>query len=94
MVRTGTDKSNVAELADLSENFPVPYENSTLWANTEIIWSPHLLNGNAKPSQEDLAVNMASAGYYRLVSAFVQLYIAVSTIEKRSEPEGNGQQLK
>lgn len=62
MYFTGTDRSNVAELADLSENYPVPYSNSTLWGNVEIVSQPF---SGAKLSSEDLAVNMVSAGYFR-----------------------------
>ncbi|XP_067928510.1 protein DD3-3-like [Watersipora subatra] len=67
--RRGTDRSNVAEMADLLENFPVPYENSTLWKNSEVIWMSEALSGGNSLSAEDLAVSMSSAGYFKCVSA-------------------------
>ena len=65
VISTGTDRSNVAELANRDENFPVPFDQTTLWANTEIVWSPYQLANGQNPSAQDLAINMASSGYYR-----------------------------
>ena len=62
MYNTGTDKNNVAELADLLENYPLPFEKTTLWSNSEVIWKPN--GAPATLNDEDLALSMVSAGYY------------------------------
>ena len=45
-----------------NENFPVPYENSTMWENAEIVWIHH---GNTGISKKDLALGFASSGYFQ-----------------------------
>ncbi|XP_048739300.1 protein DD3-3-like isoform X2 [Ostrea edulis] len=60
----GTDRSNIVQIADLNDNFPMPFERTTMWANANIRWIYH---GKTDISPENLAVSMASAGYYRCV---------------------------
>ncbi|EDV25347.1 uncharacterized protein TRIADDRAFT_55329 [Trichoplax adhaerens] len=55
----GTDRNNIAQIRDKMENFPVPFENSTLWKNAELIWSG--VGQPSSSSSEDIAVTMASA---------------------------------
>lgn len=47
---------------DPNENYPVPFEQSTMWNNAEIKWIYH---GKTGVQPKDLAVDLASAGYYR-----------------------------
>ena len=61
MFNSGTDRSNVVEIKDLNENYPLPYESTTMWENAEIKWIYH---GRKGVKSKDLAINMASAGYY------------------------------
>lgn len=49
-------------IADLNDNFPMPFERSTMWNNANIRW---LYDGKTDVSAENLSVTMASAGYYR-----------------------------
>lgn len=49
-------------MADLNDNFPLPFEKSTMWNNANIRWIYH---GKTDVSPENLAVSMASGGYYR-----------------------------
>ncbi len=35
--RTGTDRSNLVQIIDLNENFPLPYEQTTLWKDAELL---------------------------------------------------------
>ncbi|BFZ08632.1 hypothetical protein BsWGS_11671 [Bradybaena similaris] len=64
--KTGTDRNNFVELSDRSSNFPTPYENTQLWKSVKVEWIPF---GNARDiSAQNLAINMASAGYYRCAS--------------------------
>ncbi|KAK3738793.1 hypothetical protein RRG08_035673 [Elysia crispata] len=60
--KEGTDRNNLVEMLDRSGNFPIPYENSTLWDAVDVVWIYH---GNKGLSKMDLAINMASSGYYQ-----------------------------
>lgn len=55
--RGGTDRSNFVETLGESENYPVPYEISTFWAVAESLTKPLM-------TAQDLAVNIASSGFY------------------------------
>ncbi|GFO44388.1 protein dd3-3-like [Plakobranchus ocellatus] len=48
-------------MTDRSGNFPTPFEQSTMWDNVEVVWIYH---GNKSLDNRDLAINMASSGYY------------------------------
>ena len=58
----GTDRNNMVEILGPNENYPVPFEQSTMWNNAEIKWIHH---GKTGVQAKDLAVDLASAGYYR-----------------------------
>ncbi|KAK6176567.1 hypothetical protein SNE40_014828 [Patella caerulea] len=64
--KSGSDRHNIAQMADRNENYPVPFEKSTMWDNAEVKWIYHGLTSISKKS---LAINMASSGYYRCISA-------------------------
>ncbi|CAF0756780.1 unnamed protein product, partial [Didymodactylos carnosus] len=60
----GTDRSNMLQMRSRDENYPYPYEMTTLWSNSKVRWSPYQkTNDNIK--KEDLALYFASSGYYR-----------------------------
>lgn len=60
--KAGTDRNNMVELTDRASNFPTPFEKSKLWAGVEVAWIYHDKKDIAK---KDLAINLASSGYYR-----------------------------
>lgn len=44
----------------------MPYEQTTLWKNSDVIWAPDDSKvKNQFPQGEDVAVDMASSGYYK-----------------------------
>uniref|UniRef100_T1JCE1 Uncharacterized protein n=1 Tax=Strigamia maritima TaxID=126957 RepID=T1JCE1_STRMM len=61
----GTDRSNFVMLSTLGQNFPSAFEKSDFWKGLEIKWNYF---GNLNMSSLDLALNFASAGYYRCAS--------------------------
>jgi len=63
----------MAEMQTRDENYPVPYEQTTIWKNSDIMWIYYRNNNNKMPSKEDLAVNMASSGYYKWVTYIASL---------------------
>lgn len=60
--KEGTDRNNLLEMLDRSGNFPAPFEKSTMWNDVEVVWIYH---GKKGLSKKDLAINMASSGYYQ-----------------------------
>ena len=54
----------MVELTDRASNFPTPFEKSKLWAGVEVAWIYH---DKKDISKKDLAINLASSGYYRQV---------------------------
>jgi hypothetical protein len=54
----------MVETRHLNENFPVPFENSTMFKNAEVVWVYH---GKTELGAEDVAANLASSGYYQYV---------------------------
>lgn len=59
---SGTDRINIAQIDDLNDNLPLPYEQTTMWKNADVFWIHH---GKTNISPKDLALDMSSAGYYR-----------------------------
>ena len=42
--KTGTDRSNLVQISDMNENYPLPYEMTTMWKDANIIG---YMNGQA-----------------------------------------------
>ncbi|KAK2171036.1 hypothetical protein NP493_1112g00003 [Ridgeia piscesae] len=59
--KAGTDRNNLVQISDLNKNFPMPFENTTMWSNVEVVWIYH---GKTELTSRDLALNMASSGYF------------------------------
>ena len=57
----GTDRNNLVQISDLGENYPLPIESTTMWQNAEVFFIHH---GNLPVKSEDLAISMATSGYY------------------------------
>jgi len=55
----GTDRHNLVPIDDLGQSYPV--EDLTMWSDAEVKW---IFHGNTDISAEDLAVTMASSGFY------------------------------
>lgn len=68
---TGTDRSNLAEAADASQNFPVPWESSRFLrlGHARVVWAWH--GATTGLADKDFALSLASAGYYRCFAAAV-----------------------
>jgi len=67
---SGTDRINIAQIQDLNDNFPLPYERTNMWSNADIVWIHH---GKNDISPKDLALEMSSSGYYRSVLPWLML---------------------
>lgn len=67
----GTDRSNILGLADRLDNYPLPIEDKrNLVQNAELKWAPGETAASlAKYEPQDVAVMMASSGYYKCVMA-------------------------
>lgn len=79
--QTGTDRNNFVQVNDLNENFPLPYEMSTIWKDVELIGilndlnftddaSKYLRAKNAINSNDlakDLALYFSTSSYYECV---------------------------
>ncbi|XP_060579853.1 protein DD3-3-like [Ruditapes philippinarum] len=37
----GSDRNNMAQIGDLNDNFPLPYEQTTMWKNADVVWIFH-----------------------------------------------------
>ncbi|XP_078594985.1 protein DD3-3-like isoform X2 [Branchiostoma floridae x Branchiostoma japonicum] len=64
---TGTDRNNIVQMHSLLDNFPAPFENSTMWNSARVWWPAAPKYSLAK----DLAVAFASSGYYTCFHAEV-----------------------
>ncbi|GAB1599263.1 protein DD3-3-like [Argonauta hians] len=57
----GTDRSNILQMKEGGLSYPLPFEHTTIWNNSKIVWIYHK---QKEISAKDLAVNIASSGYY------------------------------
>jgi len=58
----GTDRSNLVEIPNPLANFPLAFEAQKLVKDAEVVWSSRAKSG--PKSAKDLAVFLASSGYY------------------------------
>lgn len=58
--REGTDRNNIVEVLDPIDNYPVPFENSTMFSGAKLVWS----SSDQTKTLNDVAVSLASVGYY------------------------------
>lgn len=61
----GLDRNNLVQISNLNENYPLPMEETSMWSAAEVFWIHH---GKTGVSPKDLAVNMASSGYYTCIN--------------------------
>ncbi|XP_071960524.1 protein DD3-3-like [Antedon mediterranea] len=70
--RGGTDRNNIVQIADALDNYPLPFDMTSMWQNANVIWM-HTQDSSETQLPDiaavDLAVSMASAGYYQCMSA-------------------------
>ncbi|GAB1606952.1 protein DD3-3-like [Argonauta hians] len=77
----GTDRTNIVQMATGGVSYPMSYKDTTLWANSRVEW---IYNQHPTMSPKDLAVNMASSGYYACAdSTTCPAYLASSSIDKK-----------
>ena len=69
--RGGTDRNNIVQVSDPNTNYPVPWENATLFKDAEVIWASFADDPNnpSELSVQDVATAFASSGYYRCVQS-------------------------
>ena len=59
----GTDRNNIVQLLDALENYPMPFSSAdSMWSDAQVHWIYFDDTPNISP--EDLAINLASSGYY------------------------------
>lgn len=76
----GTDRNNMVQMKDLSLNYPLPYEQTTLWAGATVKW---IYSNNTNIKAQDLAINLASSGFYRyIVNNHSILYMIVYIVTR------------
>lgn len=51
----------MVETMDPLDNFPMPWENATMFKSAKAIWTSHQYKS---PAAEDIAISMASGGYF------------------------------
>ncbi|XP_054752094.1 protein DD3-3-like [Lytechinus pictus] len=60
----GTDRSNFVQMSNTMENYPTPFNDAnSMFADAEVHWI-YFTNNPSQVTPEDLAINMASSGYY------------------------------
>lgn len=81
--REATDRSNLVQTSSLNDNYPLPFEMSSLWTDLDLVAyvsgrgdlsdvdsSAYLsLAKSSDNIRRDLALYLASSGYYRCVKA-------------------------
>lgn len=70
VVLAGTDRHNLVQILDRNDNFPMPFEQSTMWNNMEVMW---IYYNGTNWSPKDVALNMASSGHYRYNHTYLLL---------------------
>lgn len=67
--KTGSDRSNIVGLMNRLDNYPLTSTHpANLFNNMKVIWSAYNPL-NAPPTPKDLAIQMASSGYYKSAAA-------------------------
>lgn len=71
---TGTDRNNLVEINDLNENYPIPFEMTTIWKDIDLVGylntnltddrTNYIFKINPNDFSKDLALYMSSSGYY------------------------------
>ncbi|XP_071805956.1 protein DD3-3-like [Asterias amurensis] len=65
--RGGTDRTNIVQMLNQLDNYPMPFEQSTMWTEATVKWIYFQDTPNITP--KDLAVNIASSGFYQCMEA-------------------------
>ncbi len=60
---TGSDRSNVVQLSDRLKNYPLSFENTTMWTNAQVKWI--YFQDTPSISAKDLVINLATSGFYQ-----------------------------
>lgn len=78
--QSGTDRSNFLQLAQIDQNFPLPYEHSSLWRHVEWLWSSTDANMD---DLRNLAVYYAYGGYYECFKKCKRAYDKLDLIDPK-----------
>ncbi|CAF0996235.1 unnamed protein product [Brachionus calyciflorus] len=67
--RAGNDRNNLVQILSLNDNYPIPFEMTDLWKDTELFGyvNETLIKINSKDQAKDLALYLSSSGYYKCV---------------------------
>ena len=60
---TGSDRSNVVQLEDRLKNYPLSFEETTMWTNSHVKWI--YFQDTPSITAKDLVINLATSGYYQ-----------------------------
>ncbi|XP_071809871.1 protein DD3-3-like [Asterias amurensis] len=61
--RAGSDRSNVVQLEDRLKNYPLSFEETTMWTNAHVKWI--YFQDTPSITAKDLVINLATSGYYQ-----------------------------
>lgn len=74
----GTDRHNLLQLLNPSQNFPRPIETATLYDAMTVVWNSA---GKENYDSKDLAIQLASSGYYKCSDSNV---CGTNSVERKS----------
>ena len=88
---TGTDRNNFVEVSDLNQNYPLPFENTKIWNDIQVIGvinssfvdtdtNSYFVSGTF--SSKDIALLFSTSGYYQCASktTCTQSFDSVTTV--------------
>ncbi|XP_071806094.1 protein DD3-3-like [Asterias amurensis] len=61
--KAGSDRSNVVQLEDRLKNYPLSFEETTMWTNAHVKWI--YFQDTPSITAKDLVINLATSGYYQ-----------------------------
>ena len=68
--RGGTDRNHIVQILDPNTNYPLPWENATLFKDAQVVWASFASSpNNPSLSPQDIATAFASSGDYGCVAA-------------------------
>ena len=79
--QSGTDRSNFLQLAQLDQNYPIPFEHASLWRNVEWLWSS--VSDVDMNDMRNLAVYYAYSGYYECYKKCKRAYDKLELVDAK-----------
>ncbi|XP_071806105.1 protein DD3-3-like [Asterias amurensis] len=59
----GSDRNNIVQLEDRLKNYPLSFEETTMWTNAHVKWI--YFQDTPSITAKDLVINLATSGYYQ-----------------------------